>query len=125
MLVLIAVGLVVLLIAVISVVAIMAGKKGAGVTGLIAAVILLAGVIWWLNCTASGIRMWKDFTSDLNNGIEREITITAEDGREIFHYVGKFDIDTDHDKYIKFETEDGKRFIIYYGVQDTILIQEK
>ncbi len=68
----------------------------------------------------------KDFRSNLSNGIEREITITTEDGREVFHYQGKIDVESDHtDNYIKFESEDGKRYIIYYGIQDTVKIIEK
>lgn len=81
---------------------------------------------WWNKSTASGIRNYKDYQSELENGIEREITITAEDGREIFHYEGKVDVESNHDdNYIKFEGENGKRYIIYYGVQDTIKIIEK
>lgn len=81
---------------------------------------------WYNTSTASGIRNYKDFQSELNNGIEREITINAEDGREIFHYEGKIDIESNHeDNYIKFESEEGKRYIIYYGIQDTIKIIEK
>jgi hypothetical protein len=58
--------------------------------------------------------------------MEREINITAEDGRQIFYYEGKFDVELNHeDNYIKFESEDGKRYIIYYGIQDTITIIEK
>lgn len=89
--------------------------------------ILLAIFLNWYNTsTASGIRGMKDFRSNISNGIEREITITAEDGREIFHYQGKIDVESDHtDNYIKFEGEDGKRYLIYYGVQDTIKIIEK
>lgn len=68
----------------------------------------------------------KDFRSNLSNGIEREITITTEDGREVFRYQGKIDVESDHtDNYIKFESEDGKRYIIYYGIQDTVKIIEK
>ena len=81
---------------------------------------------WSHTSTASGIRYMKDYRSELENGIDREITITAEDGREIFHYEGKVDIESNHeDNYIKFESEDGKRYIIYYGIQDTIKIVEK
>lgn len=81
---------------------------------------------WWNKSTASGIRNYKDYQSELENGIEREITITAEDGREIFHYEGKVDVESNHDdNYIKFEGENGKRYVIYYGVQDTIKIIEK
>lgn len=92
--------------------------------GLSAILLLIVG--WYNTSTASGIRAVKDWKSELNNGINREITITAEDGREIFHYEGKVDIESNHeDNYIKFESEDGKRYIIYYGIQDTIQIIEK
>lgn len=89
--------------------------------------ILLAIFLNWYNTsTASGIRGMKDFRSNLSNGIEREITITTEDGREVFHYQGKIDVESDHtDNYIKFESENGKRYIIYYGIQDTVKIIEK
>lgn len=84
------------------------------------------GLNWYNTSTASGIRNFKDYQSNLSNGIEREITITAEDGREIFHYDGKVDVESNHtDNYIKFESEEGKRYIIYYGIQDTIKIIEK
>ena len=84
------------------------------------------GLNWYNTSTASGIRNFKDHQSNLSNGIEREITITAEDGRRIFHYEGKVDVESNHtDNYIKFESEEGKRYIIYYGIQDTITIIEK
>ena len=79
---------------------------------------------WYCNSTASGVRAMKDQESNLNNGLKREIIITAEDGREIFYYEGKCDIETDHSSYILFEDEDGYRHIIYKGVQDTIIINE-
>lgn len=87
----------------------------------------IIGIIAWYNTnTASGVRALKDWKSEINNGIDREIIITAEDGREIFYYEGKVDVETNHnDNYIKFETEDDKRYIIYYGIQDTIIIKEK
>ena len=79
------------------------------------------GINWYNSSTASGIRAYKDYQSNMSNGIEREITITAEDGREIFHYKGKVDVESDHtDNYIKFESEEGKRYLIYYGITGTI-----
>ena len=79
---------------------------------------------WYCNNTASGVRAMKDQESNLNNGLHREIIVTAEDGREIFYYKGKCDIETDHSAYILFEDEDGYRHIIYKGVQDTIIVNE-
>ena len=105
---------------------------GAALVALAITIILVLvaffGLRWYNKNTASGQRNWKDYQSELHNGIEREITITAEDGREIFHYEGKVDIETNHEgnaNYILFESEDGKRYIIYYGIQDTVLIIEK
>lgn len=93
---------------------------------IISFVLVCYGFHWYNTSTASGIRSLKDFKSNLSNGIEREITITAEDGRQIFHYEGKVDVESNHvDNYIKFESEEGKRHLIYYGVQDTISIIEK
>ena len=89
---------------------------------------LMFGLTWWHTNTASGTRTMKDYQSNLDNGLNREITITAEDGREIFHYEGKVDVETKHEgnaNYILFEGEDGLRRIIYYGIQDTVLIIEK
>lgn len=83
----------------------------------------LFGFKWYYNSTASGARALKDQQSNLNLGLNREITITAEDGREIYHYKGKCDIET-QDQYILFEGEDGLRRTIYWGITDTIIIEE-
>lgn len=100
-----------------------------GVSSSLISIAILIGAIfginWYNTSTASGIRAYKDYQSNIDNGIEREITITAEDGREIFHYKGKVDVESDHtDNYIKFESEEGKRYMIYYGITDTIIIKE-
>lgn len=112
--------------------AIFCEHKAWGIAAIAAGIILalVLGIVfsWWHNNTAAGARAMKDYESNMNNGLNREITITAEDGRVIFHYEGKVDIETKHDgnaNYILFESEEGYRHIIYYGVQDTVLIVEK
>lgn len=85
--------------------------------------LIIGGGFWYCNNTADGIRAMKDQQSELNNGLMREITITAEDGREIFHYVGKCDIET-NGNYILFEDEKGLRQMIYWGITDTIIVSE-
>lgn len=79
---------------------------------------------WWNTSTASGARSYKDYESNLNNGLDRTLKIYAEDGRMIYSYEGKIDIE-DNENYILFEDENGKRHIIYYGIQDTVIIEEK
>lgn len=95
---------------------------------IVCVIAMMFGLSWWNTHTASGARSVKEYKSEFNNGLEREITITAEDGREIFHYEGKVDIETKHDgnaNYILFESEEGQRYLIYYGITDTVLIIEK
>lgn len=98
-----------------------------GVIALLLCLLCFAGVFfgfkWYYSSTASGMRALKDQESNFNQGLNREITITAEDGREIYHYKGKCDIET-QDRYILFEGEDGLRRTIYWGVTDTIVIEE-
>ena len=99
---------------------------GAIITILITAIIaggICWGGHWYCGSTAEGIRAMKDQQSNFDNGLNREITITAEDGRQIFYYKGKCDIEH-NDGYILFETENGKRMMIYYGITDTIIISE-
>ena len=85
--------------------------------------LIIGGGFWYCNNTAGGARAMKDQQSNLSNGLMREITITAEDGREIFHYVGKCDIET-NGNYILFEDENGLRQMIYWGITDTIIVSE-
>ena len=85
--------------------------------------LIIGGGFWYCNNTARGARAMKDQQSEFNNGLMREITITAEDGREIFHYVGKCDIET-NGNYILFEDENGLRQMIYWGITDTIIVSE-
>ena len=84
---------------------------------------ILITVFLVLLVIAGGVRAMKDQQSELSNGLMREITITAEDGREIFHYVGKCDIET-NGNYILFEDENGLRQMIYWGITDTIIVSE-
>jgi hypothetical protein len=78
---------------------------------------------WYYGNTAGGARALKDQKSALSNGLMREIVITAEDGREIFYYKGKCDIET-NENYILFEDEQGYRQMVYWGELDTIVIVE-
>ena len=105
------------------------GTLSGGIGTIFGAVVLsiLIGFFgfWWCNNTADGARALKDQRSNFNNGLNREITVLAADGREIFHYKGRCDIESDHaDNYILFEDEDGLRRMIYYGITDTVLIME-
>lgn len=102
-------------------------NPGGGMLSMLITVLIVAIFIdcgfWHCDNTAGGVRAMKDQQSNLSNGLMREITITAEDGREIFHYVGKCDIET-NGNYILFEDENGLRQMIYWGITDTIIVSE-
>lgn len=101
---------------------------GACIIGILITIIIVGATLgigyWYYNNTADGARALKDEQSNLNNGLMREIIITAQDGREIFYYKGKCDIETDNSNYILFEDEEGYRHIIYKGALDTIIVNE-
>ena len=127
-----AIGLIVFVGIIILIYAIAEGSIGGIIATILITVLIVVGFIafenWYHKSTASGIRYYKDFESEMANGIYRELTITAEDGREIFRYEGKFDLERHEDgddRYLRFETQDGKRYTISYGIQDTVLIIEK
>ena len=105
------------------------------ITSVISLIILVGlaiGLNWYNTSTASGKRSYKDFKSEINDGIYREITITNDDGKVIYDYTGKRDIEEQNNtdgsadvRKLKFENEQGKRVIIYYGITDTVKIIEK
>ena len=72
---------------------------------------LFGGMHWYYNNTASGQRELVDQKSNLNNGLERVITVYTADGKEMARYEGLIDISS-ADGYVKFDV-DGKRYIYY------------
>ena len=102
-------------------------EVGAGVgifiTGLIIGLILIIAPIIYSN-TAAGQRAYKDQQSNFNvNQITREVIVYDINGDIITTYTGKFDIETDNEKYILFDDENGLRHIIYYTT-GTVIVNE-
>ena len=71
-----------------------------------------AGFNWYFTSTASGQRALTDQKSELNNGLERHVTIYTANGDILAEYEGKIDIEANDGGYIKFDF-DGKRYIYY------------
>lgn len=69
------------------------------------------GFRWYYANTAAGQRAMLDQKSNLQNGIERTVTVYTADGKQLAQYKGKIDI-SDSDGYVKFDF-DGKRYIYY------------
>jgi hypothetical protein len=96
--------------------------RGCVITTLIITVIILAllfGMLWYFNNTAAGQRALIDQQSNLNNGMERTVTVYTANGDLIAQYVGLIDIDTNDGGYVKFDFE-GKRYIYYNCFIETI-----
>lgn len=97
-----------------------------GIVSAIITVIICAGILlgtsWYYNNTASGARAWKDYKSNIQNGIERSLQVIADDGMVIYEREGKFDVEV-HDDYIVFE-ENRERTILYRSYTSTLVIEE-
>lgn len=82
----------------------------------IATVALTIGIFvighWWQNNTASGIRGLTDQRSELQNGLERTVTVHTANGDILAHYEGKIDIEDNDGGYVIFDL-DGKRYMYY------------
>lgn len=85
-------------------------------------VIVLGGMLFYYNATASGKRAFKSQKSELENGIERVVTVYDMEGDVIKVYDGKFDVT--YDDRILFDDEQGKRHVIYYST-GTVTVDEK
>lgn len=96
---------------------------GVFIAGLTIGLVLIITSIVYFN-TAAGQRAYKDQQSNFNvNQITREVIVYDINGDVITTYTGKFDIETDNEKYILFDDEDGLRHIIYYTT-GTVIVNE-
>lgn len=89
-----------------------AGKVLSGIVSAIVIFSILFVMLWYYRNTASGKRAIVDQQSEINNGIDRTITVYTADGNVIATYSGKIDIAENDGGYIKFDF-DGKRYIYY------------
>lgn len=93
--------------------------KGLVIAAVIVLIVLLVvGAYLYFNHTASGIRALTDERAELQNGLNRTITIYTADGTVLKQYKGKIDIEQDQG-YVKFDWN-GKRYIYYNCYVETI-----
>jgi len=92
------------------------------ITGILIIVIIAFSLHFYNTKTATGARNYKDYQSNIHNGIERTLKIVADDGYVIYEREGKFDIEI-HDDYIVFD-ENGERTIIYRSYTSSLVIEE-
>ena len=85
-------------------------------------VIVLFGMLFYYNKTASGKRAYKTQESNFHGGIERTVEVYDATGNLLKEYRGKFDIDYD-DSRIIFDDEENRRHVIYYPT-GTVIVDE-
>ena len=105
-------------------------KTGTGILSIIITLIVTLGLMFFINWyntnTASGARGYNTYKSEMSNGIERTIDIYNAEGELRYHFEGTVDIDDESQAYtLFFDTQDGQRIIVHYGVQDLVVIQSK
>ena len=86
------------------------------IISVVVAILLILGLFfgrrWYIQNTASGQRALTDQKSNLDNGLERTVTIYTADGEIIAQYTGKIDIEGNDGGYVLFDYE-GKRYTYY------------
>ena len=85
-------------------------------------VVVLIGMLFYYNRTASGKRAYKTQESNFNGGIERTVEVYDATGNLLKTYRGKFDIDYDDNRII-FDDEENRRHVIYYPT-GTVIVDE-
>lgn len=89
------------------------GSEGASIgVSVVLVILLLLGMLWYYNSTASGRRALTDEQSELANGLQRTITVYTADGRVVAEYTGKIDIEGNEGGYVLFDYN-GKRYTYY------------
>ena len=86
------------------------------IISVVVAILLILGLFFgmrgYYQNTASGQRALTDQKSNLDNGLERTVTIYTADGEIIAQYTGKIDIEGNDGGYVLFDYE-GKRYTYY------------
>lgn len=86
---------------------------------IVAVVVVLALAIGLMTGCASVDRFKTDVKSEINDGLQRTITVYTANGDVIAKYEGKIDIQESDGGYVKFDFN-GKRYIYYNCFVETI-----
>lgn len=86
---------------------------------IVAVVVVLALAIGLMTGCASVDRFKTDVKSEINDGLQRTITVYTANGDVIAKYEGKIDIQESDGGYVKFDYN-GKRYIYYNCFVETI-----
>lgn len=91
------------------------------ILGFVAVIVIVT--IFFLGHTASGQLLRKDFTSQFNKGLRREITVYNANGKIIYENKGKFDVDY-KDGRLQYVDQKNLKHNIYIGYNATVIVDE-
>jgi len=70
---------------------------------LVGVAIIVLGIMggnWWMNNTASGLRMRITWQAEMNIGLHRNIQVFTATGVLVYEYEGRFDVDQNENRII-------------------------
>lgn len=76
--------------------------------------VITLSIIVFTGCS-SWNRFKKSWSSDMDGGLNRAVTVYDYNGNVLKQYSGKFDVESNESK-VFFDMEDGKRIIIYNAI---------
>lgn len=94
-----------------------AKKIGLIVLAVIVAVLILAGVIFFVRSSTQ--RTIKDIQSEYTGGLNRIVNVYSYDGKKIATYEGRIDIAERNGDVVKFQLK-GKRYMYYNALVEVI-----
>ncbi|MFD1431203.1 beta-sandwich lipoprotein [Lacticaseibacillus yichunensis] len=89
----------------------------------LAGMFLGLAMLMTLGGCASWNRFTKNVSSDVNNGLPREIKVYNAEGKVIFHEKGKFDISY-KDRDLQYIDQKNRKHNIYLGDMTTVVVDE-
>lgn len=78
---------------------------------------------WYLTSTATGGRIGKNFKSEVDNGLPRDIKVYNADGKLIMEEKGKFDIQHSN-RSLQYIDQHNRKHNIYFGDNTTVTVDE-
>jgi hypothetical protein len=78
---------------------------------------------WWINNTASGLRLQISWESELNIGLNRTIKVFTATGELVYEYSGRFDVSqNDHRIIVDIVNEENEIRRVYVSAPAGVVI---
>jgi len=83
----------------------------------------VTGGNWWLNNTASGLRIQISWQAEMNIGLYRNVQVFTATGELVYEYQGRFDVDqNDHRIILDIINEENRARRVYISAPAGVVI---